>query len=492
VQGVESVDVLIIGSGIAGLSTALAINDREVMVLSAGNPSHDGSSFLAQGGMAAALGPQDNARQHANDTLVAGCGLADPEAVELLTQSAPDAIAWLQDIGVSFDHRQGRIHLGREAAHSRQRIVHAGGDATGKAVMTALGRAFFRAGQGVTIGNARAVSIGTHKGRACGAWVLTNDNKMRFIRSRHLVLACGGGAGLYQRSTNPPHAVGSGISLAGSCGARLQHLEFVQFHPTALDAAHQECALPLVTEALRGAGAHLIDAGGERFMRRYHPDAELAPRNVVASAIHQVQRLTGERVYLDATQSVGQSFPDRFPTVYGQCLELGIDATSQPIPVTPAAHYHMGGVTTDLWGRTSIDGLWACGEVACTGIHGANRLASNSLVEGVVFGRRVARAIGADQNRAIEGGCDRPPTVRAETGLAPAIRAAMWQHVGLERSIDSLREMLGLIENWRMQQPGTWEQMMLESATAITRAALARPISIGAHVIERPQSLAIA
>ncbi|HVT15456.1 MAG TPA: L-aspartate oxidase [Thermoanaerobaculia bacterium] len=402
-------DVLVLGAGAAGLSAALGCAPLAVSVLTKarlGPHGGGGASAWAQGGVASALGDDDTPALHAADTLAAGAGLNDPAIVELLAGEGPRQMRALVALGARFDRdASGRLALGREAAHSRRRILHAHGDSTGAEIVRALLAAVRRAPAiqlvdetfaldlvlaGAPLAGASPRVLGVlalHSGGGPGG----GPGGRRVLHlARAVVLATGGLGQLFLHTTNPREATGDGLAMAARAGARLADLEFVQFHPTALAgvAADGE-PLPLLTEALRGEGAVLIDDRGTRFMSDEHPDRELAPRDVVARAIWR-RLAAGRQVFLDARAAVGERFPERFPTVYALCRQRGLDPRREPLPVAPAAHYHMGGVAVDANGRTSLPGLWACGEVAATGAHGANRLASNSLLEALVFGARVA------------------------------------------------------------------------------------------------------
>jgi len=395
---VRDADVIIVGSGLAGMTAALALAPRAVTLLTKTADLPGGSSLHAQGGIAAAVGPGDRPEDHAADTVAAGAGLVDAAMAALLTRDGADEVRRLLAAGLPFDRdpATGAPLLGREAAHGAARIVHAGGDATGRTLVTALAERL-RATPSVRVEtDAFAVDLalrgdrGSRGGsrRVCGllachpeGWVLH--------RAPRVILATGGIGGAFARTTNPAEATGDGLALAARAGARLADLEFVQFHPTALNV--EADPVPLLTEALRGAGAVLLDRAGRRFMPDEHPLAELAPRDVVARAIGR-RVAAGEPVFLDLRPALAAK-PEGFPTVLALCAAHGLDPFKEPMPVAPAAHYHMGGVVTDADGRTSLDGLWACGEVACTGVHGANRLASNSLLEALVFGARVARDV---------------------------------------------------------------------------------------------------
>jgi L-aspartate oxidase len=383
-----STDVLIIGAGAAGLVAALNLSDHNVLVVAKAPVGAGASSAWAQGGIAAAVGRDDHTDLHKRDTIDVGGGLCDEQVVKSVTGNGPKLIDALVRWGVQFDRdTDGGIKLGREAAHSVRRILHANGDASGKEIMRGLGQAVLAADHIDLLDDCRCYELILHKGRVQGAFGKTSDGETVVIGARAVILATGGIGNLFGYTTNPEEACGDGLAMAARAGARLSDLEFVQFHPTAIDVGLKP--MPLATEALRGEGAKLIDQNGVRFMPSIHKDAELAPRDVVARAIFNRTK-AGKKVYLDATGCVGDRFPTAFPTVWAYCQDAGVDPRVEPIPVTPAAHYHMGGVWVDEGSKTSLDGLWAVGEVACTGLHGANRLASNSLLEAVVTGYQVA------------------------------------------------------------------------------------------------------
>ncbi|CAN5387304.1 MAG: L-aspartate oxidase [Acidimicrobiia bacterium] len=471
---------VIIGSGIAGLSTALALGDCTVVTKTG---LGDGSSRWAQGGVAAAIAADDDPHLHAVDTIAVSAGLTDPAVAELVTGAAPDRLAWLIDIGAEFDRTEdGSLLLGREAGHSRHRIVHANGDATGAELMRTLRAAVLARPDIEVREGTHAVDLLRSGRTVAGLSVRTADGDDEPILAPAVVLATGGIGGLYAHTTNPPEVTGDGLGMAIRAGARIADPEFVQFHPTAMRSSLDP--MPLLTEALRGAGAKLIDAAGDRFMVGEHPDAELAPRDVVARAIWR--RLdAGDEPRLDATH-LGGSFPERFPTVYAYAVRAGIDPVMTPIPVSPAAHYHMGGVVVDGAGRSSLPGLYACGEASVTGLHGANRLASNSLLEGLVFGVRVADAIrlaGLERVEVVE-----VPT--AGVGLTldddpeavASLRRLMWDHAGVMRTEDGLRRAVAGIETLAPSVAvGVTGRNMITVARWVVRAALARRESRGAH-----------
>ena len=479
-------EVLVLGSGTAGLSAALACAPRATAVLSVGISAEDGSSHWAQGGIAAALGDDDNPALHAGDTLLAGSYRNDRHAVRRLSEGAAEAIKRLVAGGAEFDRRdQGNaLALGREAAHSQARIVHAHGDATGAELMRTLHRQAVAAGHLQLLGSRRVFELAREdSGRVVGAWV-EGPEGVELWRAAAVVLATGGYAGLYRYTTNPATSDGSGMAMARLAGAELVDLEFVQFHPTALDLRGSGVSgrLPLVTEALRGAGAQLFDANGCRFMPALHPAAELAPRDVVARAMWRAKRDTGG-VFLDARNAVGDTFPQRFPTVFAACHDAGIDPRSEPIPVTPAAHYCMGGIQVDERGASSVEGLYAVGEVAASGVHGANRLASNSLLEGLVFGHELGCYLSdialPRTGRTLALQC-RPQhlsdSIRAELGrLLWADASLLRDGQSLERAAVGIETMLATVD-----AAASGRGLLLLAAAAVA-AMQARRESLGAH-----------
>jgi len=478
-------DAVVVGSGIGGLTAALAMAPRRVLVITKGDPG-GGSTPWAQGGIAAAVAADDSPRQHAADTVAVGGGLNDPRAVQVLTAAAPKRMEALERLGVRFDTGpDGSLLLGREGGHHRRRVLHSGGDATGAEMMRALVRAAAGADHVETLPFGFAADLVADAGRVVGVTVRTDAGEKVLALAPAVVLATGGIGRLYANTTNPPEVTGDGLAMAARAGARLADLEFVQFHPTALASGRDPMAL--LTEALRGEGAVLVDDAGERFMVGRHPDAELAPRDLVARVIW-ARLQSGSRVYLDATGAVGASFPERFPTVFDLCVEDGIDPRTQPVPVAPAAHYHMGGVATDLDGRASLPGLWAVGEVSCTGVHGANRLASNSLLEATVFGQRAGEAVRAASAPPVEAtaafaGPDPGPRRGDLGGVVGELRRTMWQGVGVVRDGRGLTAALDRLDDLaRRLPPGASEaRNMVEAGRLIARAALARTESRGAH-----------
>ena len=480
-------DVIVIGSGIAGLTAALhaAENGCHVTVVTKGALA-DTNTRWAQGGVAAVTAPDDTVDSHVADTLTAGVGLNDPAAVRTLVTEGPERIAELVHRGVAFDRApDGGFARGLEAAHARPRVLHAGGDATGAAIQAALGAAV-RAARGVDVSEHTLLrELVVEDGRVVGIDVET-DGSLRRLRANAVILATGGAGQLYSHTTNPVSATGDGIAAALRAGAAVADLEFVQFHPTALAVGDAF----LVSEAVRGDGATLIDDAGRRFAFDAHPDGELAPRDVVARANARAMAAQGGHpVRLDATALGAERLARRFPTIDAAVRARGLDWAREPIPVTPAAHYLMGGVVTDLDGRTTVPGLYAVGETARTGVHGANRLASNSLLEGAVFGARAGDAAANDRGwPRVEA----PPAVALpDVDPAPdapgfsraALQQLMWEHAGLVRDAAGLRRAAGVLAAWSADaQPRSVEDAgLLLLARHVVAAALARTGSIGAH-----------
>ncbi|MFJ2111139.1 MULTISPECIES: L-aspartate oxidase [unclassified Streptomyces] len=449
-------DVVVVGSGVAGLTAALrctAAGLRTVVVTKA--RLDDGSTRWAQGGIAAALGEGDTPEQHLADTLVAGAGLCDEEAVRTLVTEGPAAVHRLIGTGAHFDtSATGELQLTREGGHHRRRIAHAGGDATGAEISRALVGAV-RAAALHTVENALVLDLLTDgNGQVSGVTLHVmgegRHDGVGAVRAPAVVLATGGMGQVFSATTNPAVSTGDGVALALRAGAEVSDLEFVQFHPTVLFlGAGAEGQQPLVSEAVRGEGAHLVDAAGVRFMLGQHELAELAPRDIVAKAIMRRMREQGaEHMYLDARHFGAEMWATRFPTILAACRAHGIDPVTEPVPVAPAAHYASGGIVTDLRGRTTVPGLYACGEAACTGVHGANRLASNSLLEGLVFAERIAADIEAGPRREPAAGPAAVPVEPAGTVhlplIAPEARAGiqriMSQGAGVLRSARSLEE----------------------------------------------------
>ena len=477
--------VVVVGAGLAGLFTALKLAPLPMTVVSAARFGEGASSLWAQGGIAAAIAEGDRPEDHAADTVRAGAGIVDEKVAELMTREARARIEDLLVYGVPFDKDlEGRFSMSREAAHGRGRILHVKGDTAGRAIMQALIEAVRRTPSITVLEGFAARDLVLREGRVAGVKLVPVNGgapASLVLPAAAVVLATGGAGQVYALTTNPREARGEGIAIAARAGAVIADAEFVQFHPTAINVGRDPA--PLATEALRGEGATLINARGERFLRAIHEDAELGPRDVVARGVFR-EVSAGRGAFLDC-RALGSKLAEHFPTVYAACRAAGIDPAREPIPVAPAAHYHMGGILTDARGRSTVDGLWACGEVASTGAHGANRLASNSLLEAVVFGARVAEDI---------AGAVLPPSVPLRDMAASAgaehhdeptertLRRAMQESAGVIRDEASLNRALGTIVGLEKTAPRSSRLAnMLTTAKLIAAAALARKESRGAH-----------
>ncbi|HEY7356170.1 MAG TPA: L-aspartate oxidase [Ktedonobacterales bacterium] len=531
-------DVVILGGGIAGLSLALSFPPALRVALLTKGVLGESNTRYAQGGLAAAVSSDDSPELHLRDTLVAGAGLCDEAAVRILVEQAPDAVRWLIELGTEFD-RKGSADgamptaaaataadlfqdyiMGHEAAHSRRRVLHAHGDATGAEIERALVAAV-RAHHSITIYEQTfAVDLLMDKGQCVGVRALDQSGQLLDLPARATVLANGGAGRLWLRTSNPPVATADGLALAWRAGAALADLEFTQFHPTVLVTPGESGSAFLISEAVRGEGAYLRNTAGERFMPRYHPDAELAPRDVVARAIlSEMLREDAPSAYLDLRHLPAEAMYARFPTIAMICKQHGYDLAHDLIPVAPAAHYFMGGVAVDTWGRTTVPNLYAIGEVACTGVHGANRLASNSLLEGLVYGRRAARAMTAvlaggnhpssdtpwptttalftgkgSSVQALPTSTQAAPAPIAEARIQSALQRVMWEHVslyrdevGLQQAADAVQRLMEEARTTKKEESGSapfagYETSnMLQVAQLIITAALQRQESRGSH-----------
>src|SRR5437016_533574 len=488
-------DFVVIGAGIAGLRAAIELANSGRVVVLAKREVKDSAMQLAQGGIAAALSDEDEISLHLQDTLNAGDGLCNPEAARVLVEDAPERIEELIGWGTQFDREGTKLTFGREGAHSRNRILHAHGDSTGREIQ----RALYAKAKTLPEISVREFEFSTDLisdgGRVAGVRVIDEHGQHSSIHGSAVLLATGGMGQLYLNTTNPSVATGDGVAMAYRAGAEVTDLEFIQFHPTALYV--KGAPRFLISEALRGEGAYLRNMEMMRFMAKYHDMAELAPRDVVARAIvHEIER-SGNReavVYLDMTHLESSRVQARFPRIHATCLEYNIDLTTDMIPVRPAAHYAMGGVRTDLEGRTSLPGLFAAGEAACSGVHGANRLASNSLLEGVVFGARAGKAMQQSLGGSRSG---KPASTRSGAKSAAAaaeceaaisaVRELMWKQVGIVRNGKGLRQAVAELQKQQSQLCASPQRRAQEArnivncALLVARSALAREESRGAH-----------
>jgi len=495
-------DVVVIGSGVAGLYAALHLSpDKKVAILTK-NELKDSNSWQAQGGIAAVLTEEDNFRLHIEDTITAGAGLCKEEAVRVLVEEGPENIHTLEEWEVPFDYNEsGRLILGREGGHRLRRIAHCDGDATGRETTKRLGQILMTRENIHPFFRHVMTDILTDEQGVCGV-VIYNEEERKWLclSCPNIILATGGIGQLYTHTTNPRGAVGDGMAAAFRAGAKAENMEMVQFHPTTLMAGEMDGRLFLISEAVRGEGAILRNGSGKAFMKDKHPMADLAPRDIVTRGILKELRRTGEdRAWLDCSNMTDEFFSRRFPNIFAQCRSLGIELTRDYIPIHPAQHYFMGGVATDLDGSTCVPGLYACGEVSCTGVHGANRLASNSMLECLVFGRRCAASI----NRSDRTARSIPlptPIEKAVLRLSPEeirqdrikLRKALSHAFGPVRRMDEM--LYGLEKITSLQEK--YDQVacfdvaaaevcnMTVVAQKIAEAAVARKESIGAHYIE--------
>ncbi len=489
----EEIDFLVIGGGIAGLTASLELKDFNTAVLYK-NGIEDTCTYNAQGGIAGAIAQGDTPEKHMEDTLITGCGLADPEAVEVLVREGVDRIRDLISMGLAFDTERNGLHFTREGGHTCRRILHINGDSTGRGIAEFLYGKVASEKKIKILHSHFLVDFIVRENRVVGA-LIYDENSKRFsvFKAKVFILASGGAGNIFQETTNPAGITGDGIAAAYRCGAVLEDLEFYQFHPTTF----YQAGAPrfLISESVRGEGGLLKNLRGERFMQDYHPSGELAPRDIVTRAIIDQMKLTGANcVYLDLRE-IKCDLKKRFPTIYNFCRYYGVNPKKDMIPVRPAAHYFMGGVRTDLWGRTNIENLLACGEVACTGIHGANRLASNSLLEGLVFGSRAGR-------KSLEMHGMKLPKFKTEyvfpqkadilidrEDLKRSIRSLMWRNVGIEREGEHLEKAEARLVDWTRyaflkefsDRTGFETLNMLIVSMLITKAASLRKESRGTH-----------
>jgi L-aspartate oxidase len=488
----DSAPVIIVGSGIAGLYTALQLSKQYRVILITKHKLSASNTNYAQGGIAAAIGVNDSPEYHYQDTIMAGAGLCDPEAVLTLVYDGLSRVKHLIALGTPFDRTRAEISLTKEAAHSRRRILHANGDATGKAISDTLIDCI-RKSEVRVYEDTFALALARHK-EHCNGVIVIRQGSLYFLAGSAVILCTGGLGQIYGKTTNPSVATGDGMALAYNAGARLRDMEFIQFHPTAL---HLPPAPPfLISETVRGEGAILLNNQGQRFMPDYHPLGELAPRDIVARAIFaEIHKENSSHVFLDLSKIEPAVIKARFPNIYETCLSYGLDITVNPIPVTPAAHYMMGGVITDLWGRTNIPGLYAAGEVASTGVHGANRLASNSLLEGLVFGGRIVdylqcQEIGDPETtddvsihypRLFTPGQDLPEHYQFLHNLTSVYLGITRDESGLVKALDALGA-LPKPPDVMQWNPAYFElQNMYLLAHLMFQAALARKESRGGH-----------
>ncbi len=493
-------DALVVGSGVAALRAALEVAPSAAVAVVTKSELAESNSFYAQGGIAAVFTPEDSFARHEKDTLATGCGLADEAVVHRVVEAAPEVVQELIDWGAKFDKAGGRIAASREGGHSAARVLHARGDETGKEITSALIDRV-REHEAVDLREQTfGVDLLTLDGEVAGLLAWHPVHGLHAIRARKTVLATGGAGRAYRETTNPEVATGDGLAMAYRAGAALADLEFVQFHPTTLYIAG--ASRHLVSETVRGEGGRLVDKAGKPFMDRYHPMGDLAPRDVVSrSILDHMRKTVTTNVYLDLTH-LGPEVRDRFPGIAEACEQFDIDIARDRIPVRPSAHYMIGGVRVDERGRTGLPNLYACGEVSSTGLHGANRLGSNSLLEGLVFGRAaggdIVESLARDGNGAAED--RRPGRIRSDvshstrgqlnlTDVRNSLRSLMWRNVGIVRQQDDLQDAIGLIDFWQsyvldkvFDRPAGWElQNMLALGRLMSEAALRRTETRGVH-----------
>lgn len=487
------VDFLVVGAGVAGLRAAIELASAGSVIVLAKKEVTDSNTQWAQGGIAAALSDEDEISLHLQDTLVAGDGLCNEDAAKVLVEDAPRRIEELIQWGTEFDRHGTKLTFGREGAHSRNRILHAHGDSTGREILRAL-YAKAKTLKPISVREFEfSADLVVENGRVCGIELINERGEQQRVTTSAVLMATGGLGQLYRNTTNPSVATGDGVAMAFRAGAEISDMDFVQFHPTALYL--KNAPRFLLSEALRGEGAYLRNGEMNRFMAKYHPMGELAPRDVVARAIvHEleVEHVPDPVVYLDLTHLKADHIKARFPRIYSTCLEYNIDITTELIPIRPAAHYAMGGIRSDIEGRASLPGLYAAGEAAATGVHGANRLASNSLLEGLVFGARAGRrmrdeirsaAPTSKQQRAASNG----PVSAGMEEVIREIQDLMWRDVGIVRIAGGLKKALGQLHamSQRVAHPHTRREFEARNlyilGLLVARSALARQESRGAH-----------
>ncbi|NLX96099.1 MAG: L-aspartate oxidase [Rhodopirellula sp.] len=491
-------DVLVLGGGLAGFRAALGVDSGRSALVITKSELEQSNSVHAQGGIAAVLGPEDRWEDHVSDTMLAGGTLCDLDVVRHVVREGPSRVRELVEWGTEFDQADGTLALSREGGHGRDRIAHANGDATGREIMRAIIERVQKAKNISVWENTFSIDLLTHDGACRGAIVWNERHGKTVIWAKQTVLATGGVGQVYRETTNPDVATGDGMAMAYRAGAQLRDMEFMQFHPTVLYIAGS--SRHLITEAMRGEGAHLVDRHGYRFMPDYDQRAELAPRDVVSwSIVSQMEKTRHPNVYLDLTHLDSNVVRSRFPGIAAICEKFDLDITKDRIPVRPGAHYMMGGVTVDMEGRTTLPGLWAAGEVTSSGLHGANRLASNSLLEALVYGahtgegasREAARVNDTFRALALENPRSRLSSERLDlTDIHNSLKSLMWRGMGVRRNADGLHEAMDNIEHWcryvlalQFQGPIGWElQNMLCVARLMIRAALDRKETRGCHV----------
>ena len=501
IESIWEFDVVIAGAGLAGLYTALNIDERLSCIILAKESVDISCSWLAQGGIAAAINDDDTPELHLEDTVTAGAGLCDMEAASVLVNEGPSDIETLVKLRVPFDlDEYGELEFTREGGHNKNRVVHAGGDATGRETVKALSNIVSNKKNITVSGFTCLFDVLTDTDGVIGAVVRCADSEFHLIRTRNVVIATGGIGQIFKSSTNPTVATGDGLAAAMRAGAKLRNIEFIQFHPTGLWRADSDGCEFLISEAVRGEGGLLVNSEGERFMIGKHELAELAPRDIVARGVVNELRRSGENhAFIDITSKTEKFLSKRFPTIYNECLKHGINIAYDRIPVCPVQHYMMGGIETSIDGLTNIPGLYACGEAANTGVHGANRLASNSMLECLVFGRRAAQYINTQNNEGAlinESKVMGIPTRQRSQLRYPEIRSAiqqlMSQHCHVIRTAGGLEYALTLVSELHEQLESVYDDCneYLETlniatvAKAILEAAIKRPGSIGSHYME--------